>query len=208
MPQSASSLRSSFSDIPDAGAASGQGSVVSSAGRALCLLGAAGELLAATPEFEALFNNTIFVFNGRMRAARPEENAALQALISSLLAPSAQQSSRNKVVRLTRPDDTVVSAHGICVSGGLLPEGAPVAILMVDMPSPAAATETLLCEAYGLTVAEARLASRLAVGAPLKEAAAAENITYETARSRLKTIFRKTDTRRQAELVLLLSRSR
>ena len=58
--------------------------------------------------------------------------------------------------------------------------------------------------AFGLTEAEARLASLLASGAELRSAAAELKITYGTARARLAEIFQKTETRREGELIKLL----
>lgn len=66
-------------------------------------------------------------------------------------------------------------------------------------------SEDDLKSTYGLTVGESRLALRLLAGASLREAAQGLGITYETARTKLKFIFRKTGTHRQAELVLLLA---
>jgi DNA-binding CsgD family transcriptional regulator len=57
---------------------------------------------------------------------------------------------------------------------------------------------------FGLTQAEARLALHLVAGGTLQSAAVKLNITYETARSSLKKIFRKTETCRQAELLLVI----
>ena len=57
-----------------------------------------------------------------------------------------------------------------------------------------------------LTAAEARLALRIGSGQSLHAAAEAEAVTYETARTRLKSIFAKTGTSRQAELALLVER--
>jgi DNA-binding CsgD family transcriptional regulator len=67
-------------------------------------------------------------------------------------------------------------------------------------PLPAERLQTL----YGLTPAESRLAARLAAGEELKSAAEAIGIGYPTARTQLTAIFRKTDTKRQGELVKLL----
>jgi DNA-binding CsgD family transcriptional regulator len=61
-----------------------------------------------------------------------------------------------------------------------------------------------LTKHYGLTHAEAKLAVALADGKSLEEIAEAQCIAYETARSQLKSIFSKTGTRRQPELVALL----
>ena len=60
----------------------------------------------------------------------------------------------------------------------------------------------LLGSHFGLTQAEARLALHLVAGETLRSAAVKLSITYETARSRLKSIFDKTRTHRQAELVI------
>lgn len=57
---------------------------------------------------------------------------------------------------------------------------------------------------YGLTRAEARLASKLAECLSLEEAAKMLTITLHTARSQLKAVFAKTGVRRQSELVALL----
>ena len=57
---------------------------------------------------------------------------------------------------------------------------------------------------FALTPSEARLAQRLAQGDDLYGAASALGITYGTARVQLASVFRKTRTRRQGELVRLL----
>ena len=65
---------------------------------------------------------------------------------------------------------------------------------------------TTLQARFGLTPAEARLTLRLATGASLRTAAAQLNIRYETARSHLKKVFKKTATSRQTELVITILR--
>ena len=57
---------------------------------------------------------------------------------------------------------------------------------------------------FGLTPSEAGLALRLGTGETLQSAAAELHISYETARTRLKRIFSKTGTGRQAELVVVI----
>ena len=63
--------------------------------------------------------------------------------------------------------------------------------------------ELLQCH-FDLTPAEARLALHLVAGETLRSAAAKLNISYETVRTSLKNIFRKTGTCRQAELVIVI----
>lgn len=61
-----------------------------------------------------------------------------------------------------------------------------------------------LAPAFGLTPSEIALCRRLLLGESVTDAAERLGITQETARTRLKTIFQKTGTSRQAELMLLL----
>jgi DNA-binding CsgD family transcriptional regulator len=63
--------------------------------------------------------------------------------------------------------------------------------------------ELLRCR-FGLTPAEARLALHLVAGETLRSAEAKLRMTYETARTHLKSIFQKTGTCRQAELVVVI----
>ena len=66
-------------------------------------------------------------------------------------------------------------------------------------------SSTLLKDAFGLTDAESRFAGALFNSLNLSDAAQSTGITDSTARSYLKRIFMKTGTRRQPELVSLLS---
>ncbi len=58
---------------------------------------------------------------------------------------------------------------------------------------------------FSLTPAETRLAQCLLKGLSVKEAALDLGVGYETARKTLKSIYQKTGTSRQTQLVLLLS---
>jgi DNA-binding CsgD family transcriptional regulator len=84
--------------------------------------------------------------------------------------------------------------------------GARVILLLIDLqdlrPPPIEALKGL----FRLTHSEAQFAQAMAKGLSVQEAADEFTITLETARSRLKTIFAKTDVHRQGELVALLSR--
>lgn len=59
-------------------------------------------------------------------------------------------------------------------------------------------------QALGITPAAALLAQALATGQTIKEYAATQAVSPETARSHLKNLFRKTGCRRQVELVQLI----
>ena len=61
-----------------------------------------------------------------------------------------------------------------------------------------------LKDRFNLTPAEARVVVRLVAGVSLRPCAKALDIQYETVRAHLKSVFRKTGTHRQVELVLLV----
>jgi DNA-binding CsgD family transcriptional regulator len=83
--------------------------------------------------------------------------------------------------------------------------GARVLLTLTSLePQPLLKAATLT-RAFGLTPAEARLASIIAVGRSPEQAAEALGISCLTVRNQLKAIFGKTDTHRQSELVALLS---
>jgi DNA-binding CsgD family transcriptional regulator len=62
-------------------------------------------------------------------------------------------------------------------------------------------TTALLRTAFGLTAGEADLALALAAGERLGRIAAQRGVSIETVRTQLKSIFLKTKTRRQSDLV-------
>jgi len=64
-----------------------------------------------------------------------------------------------------------------------------------------------LKDRFDLTPAEARLVVRLITGESLRPCANALGIKYETVRTCLKSVFQKTKTHRQAELVMVVFRA-
>jgi DNA-binding CsgD family transcriptional regulator len=81
-----------------------------------------------------------------------------------------------------------------------------VVIVLIDLETRRQPPEDALRVAFGLTAAEARLATRLASGEALEAVADELGIAKETARSQLKAIFGKTGVHRQSEFVALLAR--
>jgi DNA-binding CsgD family transcriptional regulator len=68
-------------------------------------------------------------------------------------------------------------------------------------------TVAFLRNRFDLTPAEARLVVHLATGTSLKSSAKALGVTYETVRRQVKSVFHKTGTHRQSELVLTVLRA-
>lgn len=80
------------------------------------------------------------------------------------------------------------------------------AVMIVDPNEGVEVTAAVLAELFGLTPAEVRLVQVLARGLTLREASDALSVTEATVRDRVKTVFAKTGTRRQSELVALVTR--
>lgn len=81
----------------------------------------------------------------------------------------------------------------------------PVVMLIFYDPATAAAVDpSLLYAVFGLTPAEARIACLLAEGLTLKEIARQQGTQHETVRKQLRSIYIKTATNRQPDLVRLL----
>ncbi|BAQ16725.1 helix-turn-helix transcriptional regulator [Methyloceanibacter caenitepidi] len=131
---------------------------------------------------------------------------SLEHLIELLTDPATELRGRNRVIieREGKPP-IVLTALGLtqseCENGHgsrFLLSFAPIGVL----PRP---DQSLLSKLFGLTAAEARLASMLATGMSTDQAAAELDIARETVRSHLKPIFAKTGTHRQSQLVALLA---
>ena len=79
-------------------------------------------------------------------------------------------------------------------------------IVITDLNARARPKDSLVREALGLTAVEARLASKLAAGEELRTASDTLGISYNTARSYLRTIFDKAQVNRQSELTAVLAK--
>ena len=97
----------------------------------------------------------------------------------------------------------IMSAILVPVIGEEMPHTVLLLIDLEQTPSPHTAA---IEKVFGLTAAEARLAALLAGGATVSEAATAHSVSVATIRTQLASIFAKTRTNRQAELVMLISR--
>jgi DNA-binding CsgD family transcriptional regulator len=79
------------------------------------------------------------------------------------------------------------------------------AVLFVSDPvEPVQLSMETICNLYGLTPAEGRLALGLTNGRTMDSLAEEWNVSMHTVRSQLRQIFRKTETSRQSELVKLI----
>lgn len=145
-----------------------------------------------------------------LTAGRSSETRALHSAIELALHPDTIEVPHfSRGVRITR-----TSGHPAYVlnPAPLPPENefgsardrAHVIVFIVDPGAPIALDAALLKKLYGLTAAEVRVAERMCAGNSTLQAAKAMETAGSTVRTQLKSVFAKTATRRQSELVKLL----
>jgi DNA-binding CsgD family transcriptional regulator len=147
---------------------------------------------------------------GRLLAADPACQASLKKMIVQACAgkPLHDMSRGFLLARSSEPDG--VSA-AICVMpmndpGDYgLPDGQPLAIVFARALAQDINLEDEAIRLFGLTPAEAKVASALASGQSLAEAADEQMVRITTARTHLARIFQKTGTRQQSQVAALLS---
>jgi DNA-binding CsgD family transcriptional regulator len=89
----------------------------------------------------------------------------------------------------------------------LLAHGIPSLLLTLTLVAPHGnAQRSVLRAAFGLSSAEAHLASAMVTGRSLADCAQERNVAICTIRTQLASLYAKTGTRRQSELVALLAR--
>lgn len=161
---------------------------------------AAEEILAA--------QDGLVLRRGRLFAAAPAEMARLEAAVRQAALSANGLALPPDALALPRPSrlrplSVIVAPVG--VSSPVAGERPPVALVFVADPERRVEPQaTVLRRLYGLTAAEATLALALLQGDGLSEAADRLGIRLSTAKTQLQSVFAKTDTRRQAELVKLV----
>ncbi len=131
------------------------------------------------------------------RLTRPSDDRTLQRIITTAL-----KNRSGGAMAATRPSGKRPYAVQVTPLSSLMRAALWIEIHDPDAkpPLPAAALQ----DVYSLSQSEAALAQCLAAGDDLKAAADKLGIRYSTARTQLTGIFRKTQTRRQGELIRLL----
>ncbi len=190
-------------------AAAGRGAVdlLQAMGSGGILVDAQARIIAFNTRAEALLGDGLSIVGNRLVARSPDCDRALQRLIVATLrhGPQPQEAL---AVRRRLGSPILVDALPIPTEAGAPFLFGKALLVLVDLEARRLPPAALLMQAHGLTRREADLAVLLAAGRNLVEAAEELEITRETARSHLKSLFAKTDTNRQSALVSLLQRTR
>ncbi|WP_244440023.1 helix-turn-helix transcriptional regulator [Mesorhizobium metallidurans] len=129
-----------------------------------------------------------------------ELSAALRRLIANVPANFVPGSLSWVVIRSAGDRPVILNE-----TGAIAPDGTSI-VALLDRESRSGPNPQTLQKMFGLTGAETNLALRLAQGDAPLEIARSWRLSRTTIRSQLASLFAKTETKRQAELVALLGR--
>jgi DNA-binding CsgD family transcriptional regulator len=180
---------------------------IAAIGEDAVLVGDLGSVLYATPGFERHVGGAFTLRAGRLGAANQDGDCRLGAVIAraTQAGPAARRVGGGFV--LPRPEGLPLFVRVVPMAGAAQDvfNLARAVIIVTDPERGGSQTFHILIETFGLSAAEARLARRIGRGETLRDIASAERMSVETMRTRLKSVFGKTGTHRQAELALLVA---
>jgi DNA-binding CsgD family transcriptional regulator len=168
-----------------------------------------GFVLEANAAAERLFDHDVRVRNRRLELSDPRAKAEFGIFLRKLRMTPDSATLNAAPIFVRPPLRSPLVLRILPIDGAARSPflGARALLLISDLGRKnEIQIANLLSSAFGLSPAEARLASFLADGASLDEAAHQFGISRETIRNQLKSVFAKTDTHRQSELVALLGR--
>ena len=146
---------------------------------------------------------------GPLCATHRTSDVLLQTVLDQMLKYGRSHTEwRREAVALTRDDRRPLIARVVPVEGEAQAhlDGAALVLLLIDPEDCPQPSFGILKQVFDLTRTEARIAGQLLCGQTMQEVAERNQVSVGTIRSQTKTIFAKTQTHRQAELVGLLTR--
>jgi DNA-binding CsgD family transcriptional regulator len=167
-----------------------------------------GFVLDANVAAQTLLDDQFCIRNRRIFVKDRQANGCLKELIDriQILSDAAALTCEPIVVRRKRGGPVIIRVLPVHPAARTPFLGARVILTLTPTEVESRPDPALLSQAFGLTPAEAKLASIVCEGVSPQRAAEQLGISRETARNQLKAVFAKTATHRQSELVALLSR--
>jgi DNA-binding CsgD family transcriptional regulator/PAS domain-containing protein len=176
---------------------------------ALVLVDAAHKILFANRNARAILacGDGLFSDGSRLSARYSAECAALRAVLAKAIqcgvGSSAPKPGATLISRSSKRPLQLVAAP--CRPETFAaPKQAAAFVFITDPDQKPPTRKETLRELFHLSHAEVKLATALLEGKSLAQAADLHQVSRETVRSQLKSIFHKTGTRRQSELISLL----
>jgi DNA-binding CsgD family transcriptional regulator len=177
-----------------------------STGTAVILINRQGEVFRTNQPAEQMLTGDVRIIRKKLTAQDSRATAVFDHALYELLWHRGGPALFPPIV-LPRAGQHPLLAYPVklsSLSASALAE-CKAAVVLVDPGKRTQPPVAPLRAAFNLTEAEARLAARLASGRALDAVASELGIAKETSRNQLKSIFGKTGTHRQAELVALFS---
>jgi DNA-binding CsgD family transcriptional regulator len=170
------------------------------------VLAADGRVLAINSLLEGMHTQFVSAAGGRITISCRPAQERLQAAIKKSASDGADLQSYSIAIPAT-DDSTACVAHLLPVRRQArdIFNGACNLLVVTSLTNPTAPPADVLNGLFDLSPAEARVARGLVEGNSLEDIARATNLSRETIRTQLKFVLAKTGTRRQAELVGLLT---
>ena len=167
-----------------------------------------GRVLDTNAAAEALFDEQICIRNRRLLVADARARSCLEKLIDQIRVTSDMAALPCESVIISRQQKGPVIARCLPVHRAAQTPflGARALLILTTVEPKGGPKESLLSNTFGLTPAEAKVASIMAEGLNPERAAQQLGISKATVRNQLRAVFAKTATHRQGELVALLSR--
>jgi DNA-binding CsgD family transcriptional regulator len=174
------------------------------------LLDEAKRVLHSNNRARTNFGHGLAVASERLCASDRGCDAILQTVLDQSLKYRETQTRlrMREAVGSKRSEKPNLIARIVPVSAEAQPEldGAALVLILVDPTDCPEPSHDILEQVFGLTKSEARVASRLMCGESPHTIAEATGVAVGTVRAQMKSVFAKTQTHRQAELVGLLMR--
>lgn len=175
--------------------------------KGILLLDGGGRILFANRALRAMArpHNGLRLSREHIEAVNSDDNATLQRLIAGATGQLNQlNAARGGVLRLASASGGPGLSVAVSPMGTETPWAGvvPAAVVLVTDPSAQPAPpDEMMRGLFGLTPAEMRVATRLTAGDSPERAAQALDVSITTVRWHLASLYRKTGTGRQAELV-------
>lgn len=155
------------------------------------------------------FGSGLLTAAGRLAACDRSSDILLQTILDqSLKYGESHTDWRRDAVPLKRDDRRPLIVRVVPVEGEAQAQldGAAIILVIIDPEDCPKPSYKLLKQVFDLTRAEARVATDMVCDSTADDIAAATSVSVGTVRTQIKSVFAKTQTHRQAELVGLLTR--
>lgn len=182
--------------------------MIDSTGRGMAIVDASGTLKFANSIGNAALHKSgafILARGGQIRSHNNHVTERFLSCLQNVRTENQRSAANDMVIPFPRSSPerlpvivqvSPVNLDQTITNGGLL--------IIQDPEVKPALNDELLKACFGFTPAEIRLVDSLRGGKSLREAAAAQKISYSTARTQLLSIFAKAGVNRQADLMTLL----